>query len=261
MFYAVRGGQVDIYTVAPGGGDVTNLTGDAPPDSDPKWSPDGSRIAFDSRRGNGERNIWIRDLADNYTQLTTDTGSVNAFPTWSPDGSQIAYEHDGQIWVMNADGSNQHSITSGADDSRPSWSHDDVIAFFRTTPNGQGGNDHTVWTVPAAGGTPQVLLNVDAGGGRQPSWSPDGSKLAYAKLVKGVLRIYTVKADGSSQKALTPGDPCPCQFPTWSPNGSQIAFQAGPSRKEQIYVVGANGGSVKRLTDGSGQNLVPGWAT
>jgi hypothetical protein len=245
-FYAVRGGAADIYTVPPAGGKLTNVTGDDPADSDPKWSPNGQRLVFDSRRDDGHRNIWIREFDGTYNRVTNDANSNNAFPTWSPDGMKIAYVHDGEIWARDFAAGTLRQLTAGADDSRPSWSNKDVIAFHRTTPG-----NHEIFTVPADGSAPaKVLIAKGSGGGRQPSWSPDGTKLAYSKLVNGVLRIVVARANGTSGKTITPGSPCPCQFPTWSPAGNQIAFQAGPAGKEQIYVVGA-----------TGQNLAPGWGT
>jgi TolB protein len=256
-FYAVRNNQADIFTIPPAGGKLTNITGDGPPDSDPKWSPDGRRIAFDSRR-DGQRNIWIFEFDGSFNQLTHDTGANNAFPTWSPDGQHIAFVHDGEIWVMNSiDGRDAHALTAGADDSRPTWGENGQILFHRTTPG-----NHEIWTVPADGSADaRVLIAIDAGGGRQPSWSPDGSKIAYTKVVSGVLRIVVADAEGGSQKVITPGSPCPCQFPTWSPDGKRIAFSGGTSKKEQIFVVAATGGTPKRITDGQGQNLAPGWGS
>jgi Tol biopolymer transport system component len=258
-FYAVRNGQADVFTIPPEGGDLTNITNDALPDSDPKWSPDGRLLAFDSRRDDGERNIWVYKAATAaFTRLTSDTGANNSFPTWSPDGQQIAYVHDGEIWILNAaDGSDPHAITTGASDGRPSWGVTGQILFQRTT-----GSESEIWTVPADGSTePEVVISADAGGGRQPAWSPDASQIAYVVRVDGVLRIAVADGTGATPTTITPAAPCPCQFPTWSPDGTRIAFSAGTAKAEQIFVVDASGGRAKRVTDGAGQNLVPGWGS
>jgi Tol biopolymer transport system component len=262
-FYAVRNGQADIFTVPPSGGKIDNLTQDAPADSDPKWSPDGTRLAFDSRRVDGHRNVWVLEPDGiTFTRLTEDTTSSNSLPSWSPDGAGITWVHDGEIWVMNLADRSRIQLTTGADDSRPSWSPSGLIVFGRTTPNGSGGFNHTIFTVPAdQSEAASVLIDVPEGGGRQPSWSPDGKRIAYVRLQNGVLRIWIAAANGGSRKVITPGSPCPCQYPTWSPDGKSIGFQAGEAKKEQIYVVPVAGGSPRRVTDGAGQNLAPGWGT
>ncbi len=257
-FYAVRNGQADIFTLPPKGGTLTNLTNDVPPDSDPKWSPDGRRLAFDSRRVDGERNIWVLELDGTFNALTHDQGANNAFPTWSPDGQQIAFVHSGELWVMNSvDGSDAHPLTTGAEDTRPTWSTSGQIAYQRTA-----SGTREIWTVAAdASAGAEVLISADKGGGRQPSWSPDGSQIAFATVIDGAIRIAVADAGGANRTTVTTGAICPCQFPTWSPDGGQIAFSAGVSKKEQIYVVSASGGTPKRISDGDGQNLAPGWGS
>jgi hypothetical protein len=136
-FYAVRNGQADIFTVPPSGGKIDNLTQDAPADSDPKWSPDGTRLAFDSRRVDGHRNVWVLEPDGiTFTRLTEDTTSSNSLPSWSPDGAGITWVHDGEIWVMSLADRSRIQLTTGADDSRPSWSPSGLIVFGRTSPNG-----------------------------------------------------------------------------------------------------------------------------
>jgi Tol biopolymer transport system component len=76
-------------------------------------SPTGNRIALGVKKSDDYAQVWVFDLAARtITQLTTDGGD---YPSWSPDGSKIIYTRtqpgDGGLWVMNADGSNQHRIT------------------------------------------------------------------------------------------------------------------------------------------------------
>ena len=93
-------------------------------DEAPAWSPDGSKIAFQSAR-NSETQIFIMDSDGGAATQLTFGPDANRYPSWSP-ARLIAFEseRDGnaQIYVMSEDGGNQHPVTtSEAQDSRPSW--------------------------------------------------------------------------------------------------------------------------------------------
>lgn len=89
LFYAVRVDpetsveNADLYAIDLSTGAERRLTTDARPDSFPAWSPDGTRIAFDSRRADGNRNLWVLEDDGSYTQLTNDAID-DGYPAWSP---------------------------------------------------------------------------------------------------------------------------------------------------------------------------------
>jgi TolB protein len=94
----------------------------------PAWSPDGTRIAFSSRRvGDGTLKIYVMNAdGTGATQLTN--GLVDESPSWTPDGSGIAYsgccESTGssEIWIMNPDGSGKTNISNNQhQDMEPVW--------------------------------------------------------------------------------------------------------------------------------------------
>jgi Tol biopolymer transport system component len=116
----------DIYTVPLTGGKAKRLTGAPGNDDYPAFSPDGKTIAFVShRKGLGQ--IWVMNASNGrqQRQLTRDAVGKDQLPDWSPDGKRIAYEAQGDIWLMNADGSGQRNLTrDGASEFGPAWSPD-----------------------------------------------------------------------------------------------------------------------------------------
>jgi Tol biopolymer transport system component len=174
----------DIYVVNSDGTGLTQLTSGEGNNAYPAFSPDGSKIAFTSDR-TGTWQVWVMNADGSpQTQLTFDAQPKDQVPDWSPDGSKIAYLADthgiadtvspswGDIWVMNADGSGQHPITSGATYYGTAWSPDGTRI---ATLNFVNYPDRTVYTVDASdGGDPQA---VHPGPGPQfvPAWQPRGT--------------------------------------------------------------------------------------
>jgi Tol biopolymer transport system component len=109
------GGQICL--INPDGNGRTQLTpSDGAPRNTPAWSPDGTKIAFQSVGGSGGGvfHIWVMN-ADGSGSRQVSTGGDDSNPSWSPGGTQIAYQRNGQgIWVANADGTNQHAVAAGA---------------------------------------------------------------------------------------------------------------------------------------------------
>ena len=84
--------RLDIHTLNANGTGLTDVTPDVFDDRNPSWSPDGTRIAFDSTKGEGNQDIYtvLLDGSDQ-VRLTTDA-STDANPDWSPDGAKLAFE-------------------------------------------------------------------------------------------------------------------------------------------------------------------------
>ncbi len=80
-----------------------------------------------------------------------------------------------------------------------------------------------------------------------PSWSPDGSRLAFTSNRDGNPELYVMNADGTDAQRLT-DNPAIDTSPTWSPTGAQIAFTSDRSGRPQIYLVGVDGTGLRRIT-------------
>ena len=179
--------------------------------------------------------------------------SISSFPgshteaSLSPDGNWLAFtsrDSDGlaQVWLKNMPDGEPHPLTDGEIPSvHPRWSpKGDGIVFGR-------GKDwqQNILSVSSFGGTPRLLIE----GGRNPSWSPNGSRLVYEKDNE----IWTANADGSGQQQLV-GVPridllVVDREPCFSPDGSQIAFfQPEDGPMGDIWVIPSRGGQARQLT-------------
>ena len=100
---------------------------------------------------------------------------------------------------------------------------------------------------------------LTSGNGNNPSWSPDGTKIAYVSDVSGDLEVWVMNADGTNQVNLT-ANAAMDGWPAWSPTGSQIVFSSDRTGTFDIHVMRADGTDVQRLTDASGTDLWPSWS-
>jgi Tol biopolymer transport system component len=135
----------EIFIVDPAGSPITTL-GDTPTsDSEPRWSPDGRRLAVSAYGGPGNDDVALIDPATGRFRRLTDSPGYEHSPAWSPDGRRIAYVKDGAVHVMRADGSADRAVTRGRKDAAPAWSPDGRrLTFVRdgnlfvTRPDGSG---------------------------------------------------------------------------------------------------------------------------
>ncbi len=159
-------------------------------DSGPQFSPDGSKIVFESTRS-GAYEVWMcRSDASGLIQLTH-FNSVTGTPRWSPDGQQIAFDSrstgNADIFVVDSKGGRPRKLTDEpSNEVLPSWSEDGRWLYFAS--NRTGG--WQVWKMPSTGGR---AVQVTHQGGYAASESPDGAFLYYAKglNVPGLWRVPT----------------------------------------------------------------------
>lgn len=93
-------------------------------DSEPRWSPDGRRIAVSAYGEISNDDIAVIDVRSGRFRRLTHVSGYEHSPAWSPDGRRIAYVKDGAIHVMRADGSGNRALTRGRKDTAPAWSPD-----------------------------------------------------------------------------------------------------------------------------------------
>jgi len=164
---------------------------------------------------------------------------------------------NGDIFVMNSDGSNQTRLTvNSAVDLQPQWSPDGTKIVFRSERDGGGLSSIYVMNADGSNQTRLTQNAFDAA----PAWSPDGTKIVY-RSIRADLNpdIYIMNADGTNQIRLTTS-PANEGQPKWSPNGAQIVFFSERDGNQEIYTMNADGGNQTRLTNSPGNDANPDWS-
>jgi Tol biopolymer transport system component len=199
----------------------------------------------------------------------------NPYPQWdpavSPDGTQIAYrgyfgpqEGDYDLYVMNADGSGISRLTHDALASGPAWSPDgSQIAFGAAGIGGVPakfvGRSLIELITPNGSGLHPLTDPPTGAEDASPTWSPDGTRLAFVRSTPEGSQIFTIGADGTGVTQLTSA-PGFKSHPAWSPDGRTIVFAQSPNEggASQIYAVDVGGGTPTQLK-GTGTCTNPVW--
>ena len=263
-----------IETIEPDGTGRTVLTAGI----SPTWSADGAKLAFsydyyNSLDDTGSQIVSVGADGGNRTVIANQCGSsCKVFvgtPSWSPDGSRLSV-HDTvcgssecgtSLLVIDASG---HFVAGLGAGFSSNWSPDGSrIAIDRYADFGSPACDayfycnSEIFTIgPDGNGLARVTNNP--ANDVTPSWSPDGSKVAFASGRDGKGEIYAINADGTGEKRLTDNAAVDTS-PAWSPDGSKIAFSTNRDGNYEIYVMNADGTGLANLTNTPVNEFDPDW--
>ncbi len=161
-------------------GSPVSLIGSTRSDRNARFSPDGTRVVFESQRS-GTQEVWVADRdGRNALQLTSFNGRQGGTGAWSPDGKSIAYDlrgddGRGDIYIIPARSGAPLRITNHpADDLVPTWSRDGQAIYFGSTRSGT----FQIWKLSPQGGEP---VQVTQHGGTYAKESVDGRYLYYSR--------------------------------------------------------------------------------
>ena len=185
-------------------------------------------------------------------------------PAISPDGKKIAYCSSrqtiySQIYVMNADGSDQKKLTNfnTGDACSPAWSHDGKKIAFHAFALTNPPRNPEIWVMDADGANQKRLVDH----GVEPAWSPDDHKIAYASNRDRIFQIYVINADGSGGHRITKNNG-EDSSPAWAPDGATIAFSSETEGDRRgLFLVVADGSEQRRLAFSKHQDFCfPSWS-
>ncbi len=192
-FSSDRSGNEELWTVAPDGSDLRQITDHPARDRAPSFSPCGEWIAFQSDRDGNWEIYRIHLGTGEVVRLTRDPGD-DAKPNWGPRGDRIVFRSDRSgnwdLYTMRPDGTDVCRVTDDPeDDTDPSWGPDQSMIVFSSDRGGTG--DADIWVLRTGdGSTLQVTFDPAYDGA--PSFSPDGSWIVFESSRGGDLDIWRI---------------------------------------------------------------------
>ena len=229
-FSAVKDDNADIYVWAAGDDKPHKLFGGNGDETDPAWSPDGSKLAFALNVGD-----------------------------FSPNGGTP----DEGIRVIKADGTkaNVFDFTHHDVDRKPAWSPDgETIVFASTRDHANNRNFDLYSRVYEATSDEQVLAD-DPADDWDPAWSPDGETVIFASRRDGPAQLFTMTPEGKRQRALDVGDGV-FDDPAYSRVDGMLAYtrRAATAAQKQLFVANEDGSDARQVGSFTGDVSDPTWS-
>lgn len=228
----------------------------------PRFSPDGTRIAFVTFAGGAPRIAVIGLGGDEPPAiLPAPPGSMAFAPRFSPDGRWLFYSQekagDTDIWQMDAAGAglSRPVVAGHGIDTAPGLSPDGRRLVFESDRSGTP----QLYVAPLDGSAEPERISFGEGRYGTPAWSPKGDVIAFTRRRGELYHIGTMAPDGSDERVLTesPHD----EGPSWAPNGRVVVFTRqepggnGKARLHAVDIVGRNMRPVELMEAASD----PGW--
>lgn len=231
---------------------------------EPFPSPDGKKILYESMIAGKYQLFTMNPDGSGSVQLTQDATNHDT-PSWAPDGKKIAFVSDRNshnvIYLMNADGAGEERLTSDTEDNiHPNWSADSTKVIYCADDDlhPPKKNASSIYAIDVR--SKQVSTLISGGTNTYPSWSPDGKRIAFRRMLGEMnSEVFVANADGSNQINLT-SHPAFDGWPAWSPDGKRIAFSSNRRANYQIHIMDADGSHVRLLANTEGRATEPRWS-
>jgi TolB protein len=222
-----------------------------------KKSMFGSRIVFVSNK-TGYKEIYECDFDGHGVEQLTNSHSISLTPTLSPDGRYLAYTDftSGRpaLYIKNLAEKKTSAASKSGVSIAPCWRNNNEVA---TTLSFEG-NQQIYLIKPDGSVARRVTISkaIDV----SPSFSPDGSKMAFVSSRNGAPQIFIQNLQSGEVKRLTFNGKYNTQ-PSWSPAGDKIVYSTMEGKGEiNLFIINPDGSDLRQLTRKSGENEHPSWS-
>ena len=249
--------MTEVYTADVTTGELTRITDLPVEDFHPAWSPDGQWIAFNSDRVN-KSGLWLASKDGSVKRPIATKGRVGSLPAWSPDGRTVAFSYlisKPKLFSVPADGGEPLALTDGTRSIvEPIISSDGRFVAFESE---DVGSEADLFMLDMA--TLDITrLTQQTTYFARPSWSPDGTALAFERSLGGGPRTNQVGIRILGDTAITLLTSSGyVRYPVWC--GSTVIYELSMSDvgqgPDQLWQVPALGGDARQLTDGNGDKV------
>jgi TolB protein len=237
---------------------VSTLDGGSAPTQFPTFIPDfggaspSGKIVFVCYINQIDQ-ICIMNADGSGRRQLTNFPSTAYYPSLSPDGQTVYFSSNQsgrfEIYSMDINGNGLQRLTNKIGSLyAPELSSNGERIIFTNHGNG-------LWVMNPDGSNPRAITFKDD---IDPTWSPDGSMIAFASNRSGQRQLYVAKASGKNVEQVTDLNNMGGRS-SWSPDGKKLVFYRGPAGDRDIYVIHIDGSGLDRLTNG-GDNLGPSWS-
>lgn len=269
-----------IFTMAPDGSDVRQVTFEPGVQAHSALSPEGIGVVY-SQVNSTESSIQVAGRTGGPPPRVLNRGHHwSLVPHWSPDGSRIAFTSDAdgnyEIYTMKPDGTDVRQLTFTDPPIQhvgPKYSPDGKLLLYATDADEKDpANQQDLWVMPSGGGA-GTRLTYDLNNRESRSWSPDGTRIVTQTVKDGVGQLVVLNADGTGERQITHFPPDTPKFdpggifpvisgavtPAWSPDGKWIAFASNHKGTYDIYRIRPDGSGLTRITNSPQPVASVGW--
>ncbi len=222
----------------------------------PKFSPDGSQIAYVSFEDR-KPIVYVQSLQNGHRRKLAAFKGSNSAPAWTPDGRRLAVvlTRDGasQIYMINADGGGLTRLTRGGSiDTEPVFSRDGKNLYFTSD---RGGSPQIYRMAPSGGEAKRVTFNGSYN--VSPAISPDGRYLTYISRDGGRFSVSLQELVSGQTRVLT--DTARDESPSFAPNGQAVLYATVQGGQGILGTVSLDGKTHARLSESGVDAREPAW--